>query len=190
MKKKKIIILIIVLVAVAAGGYFYSFVKRDCALYDTDYSRSQMIPAVDIYEGSDFQYSFHCDKDNLTGVKVIASAINSEKAKGTITYSLLDKNGDKVTGPETMKLSRFKNGKFTFLSFDTIKDSKDKDYTFVISCDGDKDNGARLAVQPDNGEVALSYTYTVWDLQTMIIFVVFTAYLVAFMSVLLKIFRK
>ncbi len=190
MNRKKTIILIIALVVIVAGGYLYSYVKRDCALYNTGYSRSQMVPAVDIYEGCDFRYTFHCDENNLTGIKVIISAINSDKAKGTITYKLLDESGNEVTEPETMKFSRFKNGKFTLLNTDTVKDSKDKDFTLVISCDGDEHNGVRLAGQPDGDGLAISYTYIIWDLQTMIIFVVFAAYLVIFMTVLLKIFRK
>ncbi len=190
MNRKKIIILIIASAAVLAAGYFYSFVKRDCALYNTDYSRSQMLPSVNIHEGNEFRYTFHCDKDNLTGIKVIISAVNADKPKGTITYRLFDGDGSRISDDFTMKFSRFKNGKFTFLNTDTIKNSAGKDFTLVISCDADEDNGVILSGQPDDGSVAVSYTYVMWDLETMIIFIIFAAYLAAFMTVLLKIFRK
>ena len=39
-------------------------------------------------------------------------------------------------------------------------------------------------------ERVLPYTYVKWDLQTMVIFVLFAAYLIAFMTILLRIFRK
>ena len=60
----------------------------------------------------------------------------------------------------------------------------------VIKCGNDKGEGVTISGQPDDLTPAICYTYVKWDLQTMVIFVLFAAYLIAFMTILLRIFRK
>ena len=112
------------------------------------------------------------------------------KVSGKISYELTDENGNSVSGQETLKISRLKSGKFTFLNMDKVEYTKGEKYTLVIKCGNDKGEGVTISGQPDNLTPAICYTYVKWDLQTMVIFVLFAAYLIAFMTILLRIFRK
>lgn len=189
MNRKTVIRLIIALLLIVAGSYFYAYVKRDAALYDTSYTRSAMIPSARIYSGHDFLYEFDCGDDNMTGIKLILS--DSGKDTGVIEYSLVEcgKEGEVSSG--SLKLSRFKSGKFTLLKTDTVKESSGKRYKLVISCGNSEAEAAAVWVLPDGSDTpAVCYSYRVWDLQTMIISVFLGAYLVIFVMVLVKIFRK
>ncbi len=191
MNKKKIVRLIILLLIIVVGSYFYAFVKRNVYLYDTEYSRSSMVSAVQIYDNNDFEYKFDCNKDKLTGMNLLLSAAAKSSKNGIIEYTLYDDEGNKVSDTRSIKISRFKNGKFTFLDFDTIDDSNGNSYLLKITCDKIEGSGAMVAVQPDDlSTVAAQYTFITWDLQTMIVFIISMLYLVLFIFVLLKIFRK
>lgn len=189
MNRKTVIRLIIALLLIAAGSYFYAYVKRDAALYDTSYTRSVMVPSYRIYSGHDFWYEFDCANDNLTGIKLILS--DSGKETGSIEYSLAECEQEREVSSGNLKLSRFKSGKFTLLKTDTVKESLGKRYRLVISCDNPEEEAAVVSVLPDGTDTpAVCYSYRVWDLQTMIISVFLGAYLVIFVMVLVKIFRK
>ncbi len=189
MNRKTVIKLIIALLLVCAGAYFYAYVKKDAALYDTAYARSQMTPELKIYAGHDFEYEFECDRDNITGVKLLLSRAGGKDGK--IQYTLEECGQGGAVSSGSLKLSRFKSGKFTFLDTDTFKNSAGKRYRLVIACSNSEESAAVAAVTPDGtGTPALCFTYIEWDLQTMIIFCFLAAYLVVFVVVLVKIFRK
>lgn len=188
MNKKTVIGLIIALLLIAVAGYFYAYVKRDAAMYNTDYTRSQMVPEVKVYDGKDFVYEFDCDKDKLTGVKLLLSCAGSET--GSIDYRLEAVSGDADVQTGSLKLSKFKSGKFTFLDTDTLESAGVR-YRLVISCGNSDDDAVLVAVTPDGSSTpAVCYTYIVWDLQTLIVFIFMGIYMVAFVMVLVKIFRR
>lgn len=189
MNKKTVIRLIIALMLIAVGSYFYAYVKRDTALYDTEYTRSQMVPSIGIYSGHDFIYEFDSDSDNITGMKLMLSY--SGKKTGSIEYSLTDCSTGSEVSSGSLKLSRFKSGKFSFLDTKTVKDSAGKRYRLTVSCGNSEENAAVAAVLPDgSGIAAVCCTYRVWDLQTMLISAFLALYLVVFIAVLVKIFRR
>ncbi len=191
MNKKNIIRAVILLLVIVAGGYFYSYVKRDIPLYNTDYSRSSMVSTIPVCEGSDYEYEFQCDKDNLTGVKLLIATADTADKSGTMSYAVYDTQGKQLTDTETVRLSKLKNGRFTKLDFDTIKNSSNNTYVLKMTCAKAAGSGAMVAVTPDdNQEPAILYTYIVWDAQTMVVFAVSILYLVFFIWVLMKIFRK
>lgn len=189
MNKKTVIRLIIALLLIAVGSYFYAYVKKDSALYDTSYARSQMIPSAGIYSGHDFVYEFDCADDNLTGIKLMLSY--SGQKSGGIEYSLAECGTGLVVSSGSLKFSRFKSGKFSFLDTETVKDSAGKRYRLTVSCGNSEENAALAAVLPDGSETpAVCCTYRVWDLQTMAVSAFLALYLVVFVMVLVRIFRK
>lgn len=189
MNKKTVIRLIIAFLLIAAGSYFYAYVKKDVSLYDTEFTRSQMVPSISIYSGHDFIYEFDSDSDNITGMKLMLSY--SGKKTGSIEYSLTECVTDNEVSSGSLKLSKFKSGKFSFLDTKTIKDSAGKRYRLTVSCGNSREDAAVAAVLPDGTDTpAVCCTYRVWDLQTMLISVFLAAYLVVFVMVLVRIFRK
>ncbi|MCM1307778.1 MAG: hypothetical protein NC223_04185 [Butyrivibrio sp.] len=189
MNKKTVIRLIIAILIIAAGSYFYAYIKKDAALYDTSYTRSQMVPSIGIYSDRDFVYEFTADGGSLTGMKLMLSYAG--KKTGVIEYSLTECGSDVCAASGSLKLSKFKSGKFSFLDIKTIKDSAGKRYRLTVSCANSEEDAALAAVVPDGFETpAVCCTYRVWDLQTMLISAFLAAYLAVFVTVLVKIFKR
>lgn len=189
MNKKTVIRLIIAFLLIAVGSYFYAFVKKDAALYDTAYTRSRMVASIRIDSENDFVYEFDCDQNRLTGIRLLLSAAGRET--GSVRYALIECGSDREVSSGDVKLSRFKNGKFTFLDTDTIKDSAGRRYRLVISCANPQEDAALASVLPDGTDTpAVCFTYIVWDMQTMIVSAFMAVYLVAFVMVLVRIFRR
>lgn len=186
MSRKKIIALIIVFILTLTGGYFYAFITRDAALYGEEYKGMQTVDVKVLNPEEEFSFDFHCDKENLTGFKLVLSV---PEGKGSLTYSLVDKKSGKTEGNFERKLSRIKNDKNNEFEVEEIKDSAGHDYTATIRLSAD---AAKLSVKGYSEEKvpAASYYYGVWDVVTMIVFVLFITYMVAFILVLRKIFRK
>ena len=187
--KKKIFLTAILIVVTIVSGFFYSYVKRSQAIYNTDYTRSQMVPEIRISEENRVHIGFTCMYDNLKQVEIILSTTSSSPKDYTLDYELCDSDGNKYEGG-SIRFDKFKNGKFTTLKFDKIKNSRNKEFTLVLTTDAGDVDAAYVAVTPDMENVALKYTYIVWDLQTMIIYVLFIAYLAGFIAILGKLFRK
>lgn len=189
--KKRVLFLIIAIILTLVGGYFYSFVKRDVNLYDDSFQRSEMVYAKTLTNDGEFAYAFDCDKDKLTGLKLLLT-VNGEAKKSKIYYTLYDQSdNDKVVASESMRLSRFKNGKFTTLKFKTIKHSENHIYRLEITTNCENNCSVGIATEPnDTDHIAFSYTYVKWDAETMVVFVMFVAYLIGFIAVLMKLFRK
>lgn len=189
MKKKKIILTVVLITLILVSGFFYSFVKKSQPVYDTQYSRSQMIPTLMVYEGNDVTMEFECKYDNLTQVQLILSGTSDNTNKDTLSYSICDETGREYADG-SIKFSKFKSGKFTTLKFSKIKDSKNKTFVLKLSTDNESDRAAFVSVTPDMKSAALNYVYVKWDMQTMIIYILFMAYLIGFILLLTKLFRK
>lgn len=188
--KNKVGKTIIIVVVIAVISILYAFVDRDVSLYDNDtYTRSSLTTPMSVNEESEYNYEFHCDYDNLDGFRMILSYVGNQS--GTIEYTVYDSDGNQVCDTETKKLSSFKNGKYTTLKVDIIKDSADKDYTLNIRCSNTPENAALVMCEPDDTpQPGILYLYKIWDLETMIVVALCLAFLVFFGKVLIKIFRK
>ncbi len=173
---KKIINWILIIVVILTAGFFYAFVRKDAAVMTVDYG-------VAAYSGQDIVCEFECNNDMLAGVK-LQFAPNAEKS-GTISYCLQDSKGNAVTETRSTKIKSLKTDKYTLLKFDRIKDSSDKHYTLVISCDKNQDAGVTVL---ENTQIR--YSYIEWDLETMVVFCLGALYLVGLSKVLMWMFRK
>ena len=85
--------------------------------------------------------------------------------------------------------TKIKSGKFTSLDFDTIEDSKGKDYIIRVTTDC-APTDVRICTEPVGDKWAIRYGYRTWSLETMIVFDFLALLLVAFIVVLQKLFRK
>ncbi len=173
---KKIINWILIVAVILVIGFFYAFVRKDRAVFTAPAGMSA-------YNGHDIVCDFECSSDMLAGMK-IQFASNADKS-GTINYYLLDSEGIEATESESTKIKSLKTDKYTLLKLDKIKDSKNKKYTFAISCDNKMDEGVTVL---ENTQI--SYSYIEWDSETMIVFCLGALYLAGLSKLLMWMFRK
>lgn len=173
---KKIINWILIIIVILAVGFFYSFVRKNMAVVVAPSEMSA-------YKEHDIVCEFECNNDMLAGMK-IQFASNADKS-GTINYYLLDSEGREATEADSTEIKSLKTDKYTLLKLDKIKDSKNKKYTFVISCDNEMDKGVTVL---ENTQI--SYSYIEWDPETMVVFCLGALYLVGLSKVLMWMFRK
>lgn len=176
MKKrvKKIINWILIAVVIMVLGFFYAFVRNEEAVYGAGNDTVS-------YKEDSIIVKIECKDDMLCGMNLQFAPNNST---GKLTYVIKDSNGNNVTKEKSVKLKSLKKDEATLLKFDMIKNSADKDYTMVITCDGKADE---VKVLQDSD---IAYSYIKWDLETMVVFCFGALYLVGLAKVLMWMFRK
>lgn len=169
---KWLVITVIILVI----GFFYSFNEETKTYAITPES-------VECYNEQNVIYSFECKHNNLVGVEVLLG--NESDAVGEISYVLQDEKGNNVTKVNTKKLSSLDTDKYTEIKTELIRESKDKIYNIVVSCDNDKQNSVAIS-----GGSNIKYSYIMWDVETMIVFCLGAFYLVGLSKILAFMFKK
>ena len=173
---KKIINWIVIVAVILIVGFFYSFVRNDEVIHNAAGN-------VSAYEGLDIVTEFECKEDMLSGVKM--QFVPNGDTSGVITYVVKDAEGNNVTEEKSLKIKSLKEDEATLLKFDMIKNSADKNYMVVISCDKEAGHGVTVV---ENTEI--KYSYIQWDLETMVVFCLGALYLVGLAKVLMWMFRK
>ncbi len=188
MNKKLMIKVVLIVIVMLIVGYFFSYVKTDKRIYENDVSYQQITLGNTVYKENDFEYTFTCEENELTGLEFYFMDLHDET--GAIVYTLTDEEGNQIVS-ESMKVSDFRQGLFTTLDFDTIKNSKGQIYTISISCQNAREQSIGIgAVNDGTKTVAMKYTYIKWDIETMIVFMICNIYLLTFSIILVRIFRK
>ena len=187
MKKKRIFCLTVVLIAILVGGYFYANVEKKHALYNTGFENQQLQPNVNTEPGKSVEYCFTCEHSKLSSIWIFAITKGDLK-NHSLDYTLLAKDGSELANG-SIKANKIKSGKFTSLDFDTIEDSKGKDFIIRVTTDC-APTDVRICTEPVGDKWAIRYGYRTWSLETMIVFDFLALFLVAFIVVLQKLFRK
>lgn len=173
---KKIINWILIVIVILGVGFFYSFVRNDELIH-------RAAGNVMAYEGVDIVTEIECKEDMLSGIKMQFSP--NGDTSGVITYVLKDADGNDVTEEKTVKIKSLKENEATFLKFDIVKDSANKNYMFVLSCDNESEDCVNVVQDTE-----IKYSYIKWDLETMVVFCLGALYLVGLAKVLMWMFRK
>lgn len=192
MNRKLIVRILIVFVISLIVGYFYSYVKKDYKVYDSSITNEELTIGEMLYEGQTYEYTFTCDKDELTGIRFYFSA--DEDLEGSLVYTLIDEYGNQLQSA-SIKNADLRAGLFTSLDLDEIDNSEGETYTIVLSCQNSMEKAVGLYMVPTDDDsdatvAAMEYTCRIWDIETMIVFQLCIIYLMAFVLTLVKIFRK
>lgn len=172
-KVKNIIKYIILSGIVLVVAYFYSFVKIETVVQHDGVESDSTIARL-------FKYQFECDGNKLQQVKIPIRV--KENGDGELKISFYEADGEKLIVSNELKSEEIDNNGYVVLKFDAIKKSDNKSY--ILNMETNTDSFCF------DGQVGFTYTSVRFRLQTMIVFVLCIAYLVALSRTLSRIFRK
>ena len=200
--KSKIKTIILILVILALAGV-YAVIDKPVSFYDTSCDTSKFL-SIPLEEGKQISQNFQCKEEKLDGMAIKLSADNiQDKSQAVISYEVVDhESGDCVAQGEE-NLGKLRSGKFFKLKFDTVVNTKGKNYTFNLIVKNSAmgtvqvfytpgaDNTATLTYDGnaiDGVGVMRSLTHR-FDLETYIVTLCFAAYIILFMRWLYKLFK-
>lgn len=200
MKQKFGRILIGIVVIFAVFGYAHIAKTHD--VYDRNIDTSEY-KDTNVCLNEEVAQSFICQEEHLDGVRVKCRLIGEAK-NVVIDYFLIDKETNTQLVQGTVKGSQIKNGKFFEFPFDTIKNTRGKQYEFKIIEKGEdsdnsvnfcytskKEKNTNMSLNGDDleGTVVLRTVTNRFDLETFCVLLIFILYIIAFMRFLYKLFR-
>ena len=185
--KKKIISLLMIVIVIAAT-FFYSYIDKNVYLYDRNADTSNFYGTGVLVEGDEFAQTFVAKEDCLDGVNIkTAVAGNVENVK--VHVELYDEDMN-VVAETSVKGSQLENNKFNIIKFTKVKDTKDKQYTLVISEENsDEQNGVGFYCVSEEGTLVARTISKGFDLETFFVALGMIAFIVVFMKILIKYFK-
>lgn len=197
-RMKKIIGLLIIVIL----AYFYAHIAKLNVIYDKHIDNKAYISTG--VAQNEISQEFVCVEDTLDGITAKCS-VPDNKDGASVSLTLYDENGKKVAESE-LNTSEMKNSKFNKFSFDTVENCKGKTYRAVFKnvnadieagkgvsffYEGKIEKGSELNIDSKNidGTMIMKTVTNRFDLETMLVLLVFVAYIVVFMKVLYKLFK-
>ncbi len=201
--KKKLGIIILGM-GVLIFAYLYAHIDKNTYLYDRNTDSAELIGTGIPAAGEEITQSFTSVEDTIDGINVKATVIGDVGHVG-LEYSLLDEESGEVVRTETMPGTEIKNNKFNVLKFQTLQDTKGKNYTLSLSESGADDNTGisfylseeiggtqgllRVRGQETNGNLVVRILTHRFDLETFVVLLGILAFIAGFMNVLYRMFR-
>ncbi len=201
--KKKLGIIILGM-GVLIFAYLYAHIDKNTYLYDRNTDSAELIGTGIPAAGEEITQSFTSVEDTIDGINVKATVIGDAGHVG-LEYSLLDEESGEVVRTETMPGTEIKNNKFNVLKFQTLQDTKGKNYTLSLSESGADDNTGisfylseeiggtqgllRVRGQETNGNLVVRILTHRFDLETFVVLLGILAFIAGFMNVLYRMFR-
>ncbi len=197
-KSKKIVGIIIVIIL----AYLYAHIAKVNAIYDKHVDNKDYI-STGIVQG-EIEQEFVCVEDTLDGITVKCSV--PEKVENIfVNLTVYDESGKKVAESE-LNTNDMKNSKFNVFKFDTVENCKGKKFRVVFKnvnarfdegvgtsffYEGKVEDGSALKIDGKDvgGTLIMKSVTNRFDLETMLVLLVFIAYIVGFMRVLYKLFK-
>lgn len=190
------------LLVVIVLAYFYAHIAKLNVIYDKQVDNKAYISTGVAKE--EIAQEFVCVEDTLDGLTVKCAVPDTKDGAG-VMLTLYDEQGKKVAESER-NTSDMKNSKFNIFKFDMVKNCKGKTYRAVFKnvnadtedgkgvsfyYEGKTEQGSALRIDSEDveGTMILKTVTNRFDLETMLVLLVFVAYIVIFMKVLYKLFK-
>lgn len=198
---KDIIKKIIVCAIVILFAGIYSIVDINTPVYDKKIDNSEYDTCI-LSAGDTLTQSFVCEENQLDGVEVkIATEGNKQSVQ--MRYELRDA-GNSVLRDGIISLEKQKNGKYFEFRFDTLSDCAGKEYSFsmeLTECDEDTEisvyevpctaKDVQYTVNKESKEQTLALRTIThrFNLETFVVTIFFSVYVILFMRWLSKLFK-
>ncbi len=199
MKKiKKVIGIIIVLVL----AFVYAHIAKPNNIYDKKVDNSEYLSTGVVCEGS-IEQKFVCVEDSLDGVKAKVQVIGDVRDV-RVKYSLIDNQIGQSVATGEVSAAEIKPSKFFEFTFDTVKDTRGKEYTIIFENENaDENRGIGIFFQPltqkgteltisenrTEGTLILKTITDRFDFETFAVLLVFVVYTIVFMKFLYRLFK-
>ena len=201
MKKKLKTVIVILVIFILC--FLYAHIAKTHIIYDKYVDNSEYVSTGIIED--DIEQTFICQEDTLDGISAKCTVLG-DVSDNYVKVTLIDCETDGVIGQSEMKGKDLTNSKFNVFEFDTISQCKGKTYKVVFETIGSSvssGNGVAFSIQPgiekntslsiDNkkteGTLIVKTVTDRFDLETIIILLLFVGYIVIFMKVLYKLFK-
>lgn len=200
---KRIKIIGIVLIGILLAGV-YSYRTWSIPIYDTNIDAATYENVGELKESTKVEQSFLCEHNGLRAVKI---AISNLEFSSDVEYhwQLREVDSRNIVAEGRLKSKDINNSEKTMFSFDIQKDSKNREYSFVLEAGGrDIEHGITvMKTKPAKGQkenivvngvpeersMVLNQEIRYLNIETGIVFAGIYLYLIFFMRFLLKIFK-
>lgn len=200
---KKRLGIIILGIGVLIFAYFYAHIDKNTYLYDRNTDSAELIGTGIPAAGEEITQSFTSVEDSIDGINLKATVIG-DAGNVELEYSLLDESGGEVVRTEIVPGSEIKSNKFNILKFQTLQDTKGKNYILRLSESGADDNAGisfylsetesrqgtlKVRGQEVKGNLAVRALTHRFDLETFIVLLGILVFIAGFMNVLYRMFQ-
>lgn len=200
---KKRLGIIMLAVGVLIFAYFYAHIDKNTYLYERNTDSAELIGTGIPAAGVEITQSFTSVEDSIDGINLKATIIGDIE-NVELEYSLLDETSGEIVRTGRVPGSEIQNNKFNVLKFQTLKETKGKNYILRLSESGADDNAGisfylsekgrhqgtlKVKGQEINGSLAVRTMTHRFDMETFIVFVGILAFIAGFMKILYKLFK-
>ena len=188
MKKRVSWIVMIILVLVFA--YWYAHIAKMNMIYDKGVDNSEYI-SMGILEDQRVEQKFVCREDTMDGIYVKCQ-VTGDVTDVNVCYRITSGSPNTPVASGSYPASELKASKFNKLTFDTIEDSRDKEYTLSIWSDPvSARKGVSFYYQPEteegteltiggsavNGTMIMRTVTNRFDMETFCVVIIFIAFI-------------
>lgn len=195
---KKIILLVVIIVI----GALYAYGSWSKPIYDTNVGSGSYIMTEQIKDAMNLKQQFVCPNNGLDVITIKIALQENEKI-GNYNWEIEDVNTKKIVGSGNIEQQKIDKKGIASLSFDKIKDSKDKTYQLTIMSNGVKEDSIALYMTTPgnyarellvNGEsveqsIVLKMKMMRFNIETFIVFVGLILYMVLFIRFMNRLFK-
>ena len=199
MKKK--ISRAVLIAAILAGAFLYAHVDKNIYLYDRSLESEDFINTGILEEGETLEQTFTMKDEAIDGINLKISSVGNVEDV-TLLGTLKDAGSNEKVSEFSVAGSEIKNNKINKLKVPRVEDTKGKEYTLVLACEGsDEQNGlsfyvtqgnvGKLTVKGNdtNGVLVSRMLCHRFDVETFIVLLGFVAFVYVFMRTLYKLFK-
>ena len=191
---KKIVKIALGIVALFLVVLWYSHIEKANAIYDSQLDIKQYLETGEMF-GKTVDQEFVSRENIIHGVSIKCKQIGAMQdiSEAIIVCSVLEIGTLEIVAQGSTNIAELQNSKFNKIEFDEpITQSKGKQYLLQIETkDDNAESTIALFTQPDAQETLIVRIITKrFDLETCIVLVLFIAFILGFMRVLVKLFSK
>lgn len=198
----KKIVSCLVIVVVVVLSFFYAHIDKNSYIYDRNADTSTFYGTGILLEGQEIVQTFISEENTIDGINIkIATHGNVDEI--FLCCKVLDDNKEEV-GNVRVKGNDLENNKFNQIAIPTIFDTKEKQYTLVLSVENSDDlNGISFYIAQDNkeeqqltvknskveGTLVVRTISHRFDMETFVVLFGIIVFIMMFMKILYKIFE-
>lgn len=150
MKKK--ISRAVLIAAILAGAFLYAHVDKNIYLYDRSLESEDFINTGILEEGETLEQTFTMKDEAIDGINLKISSVGNVEDV-TLLGTLKDAGSNEKVSEFSVAGSEIKNNKINKLKVPRVEDTKGKEYTLVLACEGsDEQNGLSFYVTQEMSE--------------------------------------
>lgn len=191
----------VLIAAILVGAFLYAHVDKNIYLYDRSLESEDFINTGILEEGETLEQTFTMNDEAIDGINLKISSVGNVDDV-TLLGTLKDVESNEEVSEFSIAGQEIKNNKINKLKVPRVENTKGKEYTLVLACEGsDEQNGlsfyvtqgnvGKLTVKGNdtNGVLVSRMLCHRFDVETFVVLLGFVAFIYVFMKTLYKLFK-